>query len=283
MVIFFIILILVYLGIVLYKANKRTYDVNVNHIEPYTIESNMRGTQLHILHLSDIHLENLSITPEYLYSLVKNEHIDLIALTGDFLDRKRSIPKLIPYLKVFNKLNPNLGIYAVFGNHDYLLREKPFQSLKNILLEYNCKILQNESAMLNYNGNCINIIGVDDFSTKRSDFNKSYKNIAIGYNLVLTHDPNAVLHMKNYHFDYLLSGHFHGGQIHWPKPYHLVKMGKLARLNIIKGLHVHDNKPFYISEGLGQTGVNIRVGSTPEITIHHVDIPKTSENRSIVI
>jgi hypothetical protein len=26
-------------------------------------------------------------------------------------------------------------------------------------------------------------------------------------------------------------------------------------------------KPFYISEGLGQTGVNIRVGSRPEITL----------------
>ncbi|MCY8451114.1 metallophosphoesterase, partial [Bacillus spizizenii] len=33
---------------------------------------------------------------------------------------------------------------------------------------------------------------------------------------------------------------------------------------------VHHDKPFYISEGLGQTGVNIRVGSRPEVTFHQI-------------
>lgn len=31
-------------------------------------------------------------------------------------------------------------------------------------------------------------------------------------NIVLTHDPNIVLEMQNYKFDYLMAGHFHGGQ-----------------------------------------------------------------------
>ena len=43
-------------------------------------------------------------------------------------------------------------------------------------------------------------------------------------------------------------------------------------MNMIKGSHVHDGKPFYISEGLGQTGVNIRIGSRPEITIHELTL-----------
>ena len=41
---------------------------------------------------------------------------------------------------------------------------------------------------------------------------------------------------------------------------------------MVKGLHQHDGRQFYISEGLGQTGVNIRVGSRPEITIHHLHL-----------
>jgi uncharacterized protein len=77
--------------------------------------------------------------------------------------------------------------------------------------------------------------------------------------------------MNDIHFDYLLSCHFHGGQIHWPKTYHLVKMAKeMVEMNIIKGLHYYNGKPFYISEGLGQTSINIRVGSRPEITLHQV-------------
>ena len=31
---------------------------------------------------------------------------------------------------------------------------------------------------------------------------------------------------------------------------------------------MYDQKPFYISEGLGENGINIRIGSRPEMTIH---------------
>ncbi|MED4455294.1 metallophosphoesterase [Metabacillus fastidiosus] len=256
--------------LVFYRAYKNTKKIKVNRVSLRKSETENSKKQLTILHLSDIHLENISISPKELSSIIGNKTIDMIALTGDFLDRKRSIPKLIPYLEELNKLNPKYGMYAVFGNHDYFLRENNFEKLKNTLEEYGCKTLQNERITLKINGENINIIGIDDYSTNRSDIERSYKELPNGYNLVLTHDPNIVLEMKNKPFDYLLSGHFHGGQIHWPKPYHLIKMGKLVRMNMVKGLHYHEGKPFYISEGLGQTGVNIRVGSRPEITFHEV-------------
>jgi predicted MPP superfamily phosphohydrolase len=87
---------------------------------------------------------------------------------------------------------------------------------------------------------------------------------------VLTHDPNIILEMDQYPFDYLLAGHFHGGQIHWPKPFHMVKYGKVARMKMINGLHYYKGKPFYISEGLGQSALKLRWGSLPEITLHKI-------------
>lgn len=262
--------ILLFFGLTIAYKNTKQVMINSVAIKPLT-----DSPSINILHLSDIHLENLSVTPQELIAHVKDQPIDLIALTGDFLDRKRSIPKLIPYLDAIQELNPTFGTYAVFGNHDYVLKGKNFQALKSTLENHGIHTLQNENRSINANGQKINIIGIDDFSTKKSDLSESYKGITDGYNLVLTHDPNIVLTMKDYHFDYLLSGHFHGGQIHWPKPYHLIKMGKLVRLNMVKGLHYHDGKPFYISEGLGQTGVNIRVGSRPEITFHDITIGKS--------
>ncbi|WP_407638526.1 metallophosphoesterase [Bacillus alveayuensis] len=252
-----------------YKANQNTKDVAINTIS-LEKTNKLQNDHLTILHLSDIHLENISITPKMLEGIVSKQSIDLIALTGDYLDRKRSIPKLIPYLKILKKTKPRYGIYAVFGNHDYLLRDNHFEKLKKTLEEYGCNTLQNEHVTIDMNGKKVNIIGIDDYSTKRSNVKKAYAGIKEGFNLVLTHDPNIVLDMNNYHYDYLLSGHFHGGQIHWPKPYHLIKMGKLVRMNMVKGLHYHNGKPFYISEGLGQTGVNIRVGSRPEVTFHQI-------------
>ncbi|MDZ5610076.1 metallophosphoesterase [Bacillus pseudomycoides] len=254
------------------KAHKNTTDVVINRVQINQKHIHEHDPRLNILHLSDMHLENISISPTQLYEKLKDESIDLIALTGDFLDRKRTIPKLAPYLEALNQLQAKYGIYVVFGNHDYVLREKDLQKLKETLERYNCKVMQNESHVIYVQGRRVNIIGIDDFSTRRSDLAASYKGIKQGINLVLTHDPNIVLHMKEYHFDYLLAGHFHGGQICYPKAYHLAKMGKLARMNIIKGLHMQDGKAFYISEGLGQTGVNIRVGSRPEITLHQLSI-----------
>lgn len=259
-ILFVLTLILIYL---LNRAYKNTKDIVFNRV---TLKGH--GPALKILQLSDLHLENISISPNDLYNKLKNEPIDLIAITGDFLDRKQTIPRLVPYLQLLNKLKVKYGIYAVLGNHDYVLKGQHLRLLIKTLEQYNCKVLKNENDLIFVNDKPINIIGIDDFSTNRSDLHASYKKIKSGTNLVLTHDPNIVLQMKDYHFDYLLAGHFHGGQICYPKAFHLVKMGELPRMNITKGLHRQDGKPYYISEGLGQTGVNIRVGSRPEITLH---------------
>ncbi|WP_026677806.1 metallophosphoesterase [Fictibacillus gelatini] len=255
---------------ILYKANKNTKKVEVNTISLETPDKKDSISKLTVLHLSDIHLENISVSPAELYEQIRHDTIDIIALTGDFLDRKRSIPKLVPYLQVLQKINPTHGTFAVFGNHDYVLKGEHFDRLKETLESNGCRTLQNENVTIEIEGNLLNIIGIDDYSTNRSNLAQSFEGVKEGYNLVLTHDPNVVLEMDNFHFDYLLSGHFHGGQIHWPKPYHLKKMGKLVGMNMIKGLHYHKGKPFYISEGLGQTGVNIRIGSRPEITLHQL-------------
>ncbi|WP_042142691.1 metallophosphoesterase [Paucisalibacillus sp. EB02] len=268
-IIFTIVIMLISLFI--YKANQNTKDVKINKIQ-ISSKQPTNQSSLSILHLSDLHLENISITPEDLAQKLQSENPDIIALTGDFLDRKRTIPKLVPYLKVLQSMKPKHGIYAVLGNHDYVLSEVHLNRLKELLSQYDCMVMQNSSHTIEVDHQTINIIGIDDYSTKRSDLLKSYKQVKAGINIVLTHDPNIVLYMEEYPFDYLLAGHFHGGQIRYPKAYHLAKMGKLPKLNMIKGLHSHNDSPFYISEGLGQTGVNIRVGSRPEITFHDIAI-----------
>lgn len=230
--------------------------------------------EIKVLHLSDMHMENLSITPEQLFEELKNEEIDLIALTGDYLDRAKSIPKFMEYIKVLKQLPVKHGIYAVFGNHDYVLKKSDFNRLKESMIEEGVHVLINETRQITHAGKTINIVGIDDHHTRRSDVVEAYNQVVDGVVLVLTHDPNIVLKMQGYHYDYLLSGHFHGGQIHYPRAYHLAKMGKLPRMNIIKGLHYHEDKAFYISEGLGQTGFNIRLRSRPEITLHTLTAKK---------
>ncbi|MET3290045.1 UNVERIFIED_CONTAM: putative MPP superfamily phosphohydrolase [Brevibacillus sp. OAP136] len=257
------------------KAHRNTFLLTTNEIEVKvnTDEPNNKPDNgaLRILHLSDLHMENLSITAEQIVKTTQGEAFDLIAITGDLLDRKRSIPHAVRYIETLRKLAPKLGIYVVFGNHDYVLSADKLAHLRAELEQIGCRVLCNETHTVDSALGKLHIIGIDDYATRRSDLAQTFATVTDdGIRLVLTHDPNVVLCMKEYHYDYLLAGHFHGGQIHWPKPFHLVKMGKLPRMNIVQGLHYHDDRPFYISEGLGQTGLNIRLRSRPEMTIHNL-------------
>ncbi|WP_408006332.1 metallophosphoesterase [Pseudalkalibacillus sp. A8] len=284
MKVLFLMVLFISILLIIYKAYKNTQKVTLNKVNlPIPDSHHQHGPLLYILQISDMHIERISISPEQLYNKVAGEKIDLIAITGDFLDKKSTIPKLIPYLKVLQRLNAPFGLYAVFGNHDYVLKQNELEMLREVLENHGCKILQNEHEVIFFEGKRVNIIGVDDFHTKKSDLHKSFSSLKEGYDLVLTHDPNIVLTMKDYQYDYLLSGHFHGGQIHWPKPYHLAKLARtMMQMNMIKGLLYYDDKPFYISEGLGQTSVNIRIGTRPEITLHQLSLYEIEKEKALL-
>lgn len=256
------------------RANRNTHDLQTTFIS-VSIQASRHVPNpddfepMSVLHLSDLHMENLSIDSKRIVDDFSVHNPDLIAITGDLLDRHKNIPKAIAYVETVMKLTPKHGTFVVFGNHDYVLSPPKLAQLKTELERIGCRVLINEHITVNHHGQPVHIIGIDDFATRRSKLARSFKQVPDeGARLVLTHDPNIVLHMKDYPYDYLLSGHFHGGQIHWPKPYHLAKMGKLPKLNMVKGLHRVDGRPFYISEGLGQTGLNVRLRSRPEITLH---------------
>lgn len=249
-------------------ARFNTYKPNVKRVE-LEVAHSLNGRRLNILHLTDLHMEKCSIQPQALLRLVQGERIDLIALTGDYLDTKEMTGRFLQYLDVLASLKPRYGMYAVFGNHDYVIADH-LPHLKREMEKRNCIVLQNEHRTVSLEeGSDLHIIGIDDYYTGRSDVGRAFQGVGDrGIRLVLTHDPNIVLEMKAVTFDYLLSGHLHGGQIHWPKPYHLKRMGKLPHLQIFRGLHYYRDRAFYISEGLGQTGLNLRLRSRPEITFH---------------
>ena len=63
----------------LYKANHNTKDVKVNTISVERVQAPALKKKLNILHLSDLHLENISISPERILELAnKNEWISLL-------------------------------------------------------------------------------------------------------------------------------------------------------------------------------------------------------------
>ncbi len=231
-----------------------------------------RIDELRVLHLSDMHMERISVSPQRMYDAVADTNPDLIVLTGDYLDHINSLAKWEQYLQVIAGLEPEYGIYAVLGNHDYRLTEQGFQRLLALMETYGCRVLRNEAVSIEHQGQPINIVGVDDYHTRKSRLDSAFANIDDSAStLVITHDPNVLLEMGEQHqFDYLLAGHFHGGQCNLPFVFRLRPMGSLPKQKLYKGLLEYQGKQIYISEGLGQSALNIRFNSRPEITVHKI-------------
>src|SRR5699024_12565752 len=91
-----------FLTVSIYKAHKNTQDIKVNHIQLPPKTTSDFTESLSILHLSDLHMENISLTLEQLAANLANKQADGIALSGDFVDLIRKIPQLRRTLQYLN-------------------------------------------------------------------------------------------------------------------------------------------------------------------------------------
>ncbi|MDR6550261.1 metallophosphoesterase [Paenibacillus qinlingensis] len=218
--------------------------------------------KLRILQISDLHVERLRISPARIAAIIDKEKPDYICITGDFTKHRKSLPKLEAYLRALSICH--VPIYCVLGNHDY--QQKNVTELIQLLSKYGLHLLRNESLHLEK----FDLIGIDDFDSRKSDIGAAFQTVDPSKpKIIITHDPNVVLHIDKA-YDYLMAGHLHGKQFNIPYFFKIKDAGKLPRMGIYKGLHKQSNGAYYISKGIGQTGINARFLVRSEITIHEL-------------
>ncbi|GMA56381.1 hypothetical protein C7445_101117 [Alicyclobacillus sacchari] len=214
-----------------------------------------------ILQISDIHIERNRISPSRLATVLIAEHPDLVCLTGDFADHDESLLLLVPFLRVLREVGA--PVYAVLGNHDYRLRS--VQRLIEVLQSFDVTVLINQTVVLDG----MNLVGIDDYCTRHSDeraFDQIDDELPV---VVMTHDPTYTL-VAGRPFACLIAGHLHGKQFNVPFLFTLKPMGPLAASGVYKGQHRCPQGPFYISKGIGQSGINLRFLVRSEITVHEL-------------
>lgn len=219
------------------------------------------GLNCRILQVSDVHIERLRTHPDQLRQAIQREAPDLIVLTGDFTEREQCLPHLDRYLRILRE--SGRPVYAVLGNHDHILPD--VERLVARLKYHRIDVLRNEAVK----AKGFYLIGIDDYNTGHSDVDKAFSNVhdSSWPKIVITHDPNVILKIKQ-PFDYLMAGHFHGKQFNVPFLFWVKPMGPLPKMGIYQGLHQTEHGTLYISKGIGQTGLNMRLFVRSEITIH---------------
>lgn len=228
---------------------------------------------LKILHLSDIHINLLRVSPEKVKRIIDNEKPDLIIMSGDYIARPKHIPKFLKFIDVIKKHNTDICL--CFGNHDY---EAFLKDSSGGLEEYlkriesrGITVLHNRAVLFEKNSKKYNIIGISDYRRGGYDIGKALKlcrKDAV-LNIAFSHNPDVVLEVPEGKVDYMFCGHFHGGQIWLPfgLEFKVLRNEKLCKRGIRRGLHKVNGINLYINRGLGNVLLPLRFLSRPEIAV----------------
>jgi len=213
---------------------------------------------LKIVFLSDFHIGS-KITQRILSNVIyKTNQLkpDMVILGGDYVVWKKDE---VSALEVLKDLEVDYGKYFVLGNHDYL--DDP-QYISQELSKWGYQDIDNKCLDIVFEGKKVNLCGVDDadYGSPVIDFDSLKENVKI----LIAHNPDELLNLRDGDFDLVLAGHTHNLQINLPflKKFFLPNKlkGRASHgLRIVNGLRV------IVSAGLGQVGVRARLFTPPEI------------------
>jgi len=253
------------------------------HVEPTWLEVNricvpIRGLAepfrgVRFAHLSDFHY-GPHIPVGYLEDAIERtraERPDVIALTGDFVDR--GTVHLERAARLFRHLRAPLGVYAVLGNHDFAVhtargrRRAPEQhrAVADALTAEGVHVLRNRAVRLVRGGAGLVVAGIEDLWSREADPHTALAGLCLETpRIMLAHNPQSVELLGDQRVDLVLSGHTHGGQIDWPGLGRFL-LGRKAR-RWAAGLYRHNAGHVYVNKGVG-FGWRFRFGVRPELAV----------------
>ena len=224
-----------------------------------------------IVQISDIHLwpiVNLHLVRKII-KIINALQPDLVVITGDFVTRFiGAIYQLAPEL---GKLRAHHGVFASLGNHDLWVNA---EAITHALNAVGVRVLINQGVPIHANGELIWLAGIDDAIAGNPELNTALCGIPTDIPVVLMgHEPDPADEVSlDGRVDLMLTGHSHGGQIHFPVIGSPFKAHQAKRYD--KGLYDVNGMWLYVNRGIGAiTSVPLRLNCPPEIS-EFILVPK---------
>lgn len=230
-------------------------------INTYTIRSAKLPAAfdgLKVLQVSDLHNALFGKGNEKLLALLRKTHPDLIFLTGDLIDSKRTDVSIsIDFVREAIKIAP---VYYTPGNHESRIPAE-YAALKDALQKLGAVILENESVSIEKSGEHVVITGLLD-----PGFGIPWQDTAtVNYQIVLSHRPELLEAYAARDLDLVFSGHAHGGQFRLPLIGGLFAPQQGLFPQYTEGVHTKGETTLVISRGLGNVPLIPRFNNRPEL------------------
>lgn len=173
---------------------------------------------------------------------------------------------------ILKSIDAPLGKFAILGDED-LVNDQTKTIVSQILYDSDFEILSDTSIRLrNKSNTSITLIGLNNLLNGDPQPEKAMKKVSEEeFNILMTHCPDIVqtsgINME--YLDLVLAGHSLGGQIYIPilGPLHSVE----GATTYNHGSYDINGTPLYVSNGLGTTGIDMRLMAPPQILIFRLE------------
>ena len=226
-----------------------------------------------VAHLSDLHGHEYGEGNRELLEMVRGEAPSLIVITGDLIDQKSQLEMIPALAKGLSAIAPT---YYVTGNHEWSLGTGTVKELKALLTQCGVKVLSNQYEVLEREGARIVLAGVDDpngyadQTTPEELYAQIQREAPGAFTLLLAHRNDRFGQYAAAGYDFVMSGHGHGGIIRLPFVGGVLGTDRQLFPKWTSGLYTQGDSTLFVSRGLGNNTVpfkGFRIFNRPELAV----------------
>ncbi|NCC52562.1 MAG: hypothetical protein EOM20_15275 [Spartobacteria bacterium] len=222
---------------------------------------------LRIAFLADLHFKSRVLPLDRkVMKILCEEEPDVVILGGDNVNRSKDWPAAAEW---FGRFPARLAKMAVPGNWEY---KHKYKNSIMAFCDYSKKAgfvpLRNASFRLERDGVSLPFVGFDDVRKGIVDPVTACRGTGDDpFVIAVSHSPDILLHLPPEHFNLLLCGHTHGGQVRVPGYGAIVTSTKLGKRFEVGRYTLGGEHEVYVSRGIGTGDFHWRLFCPPEVVM----------------